>query len=306
MSMALTCKVLLTGASGFVGSACIRALVKRGAEVIAVNRTGCGPSLDRVTWRAVELRDAAAAESLIGETRPSHLLHSAWITTPGQYLTSLENLDWLVAGLGLVRAFGRAGGRRFVGVGTCAEYDWSSLHFVEDETPLRPESLYGRCKVALWDCVQACAAAHGFSAAWARVFLPYGPGDAAERLIPSVAAALRENRPIATTEGLQERDFVFIDDIGELLAEMIQGEQEGAFNVGTGVAIPVRQAIEILVSRIGNGSAVQYGAVPVRAHEPKRLVANMTKVNRTFGWTAPTTLEAGLYAYLDATKPILA
>jgi len=302
--MAFDGKILLTGATGFVGSACLRALVRRGAQVAAVNRTGCGPALERVTWHAVDLRDGAAAERLIGEVRPSHVLHVAWMSTPGVYPTSPENLDWLAAGLALARAFGRAGGRRFVGVGTCAEYDWSSSRFVEDETPLRPASLYGRCKVAMWDCVQACAAAHGFSAAWARLFLPYGPGDAAKRLIPSVVAALREGRPVATTEGLQERDFVFVDDIGELLAEMAQGEQGGAFNIGTGIATQVRRAIEILVAQIGNRSAIHHGAVPLPAHEPKRLIADMTKVNKTFGWTAPTTLEAGLCAYLNAANRI--
>src|SRR5262249_49474926 len=152
-----------------------------------------------IRWHAADLLDPVAARRLVAETRPTHLLHAAWVATPGVFWHGPENLDWLAAGLELVRAFGEAGGRAFVGTGTCAEYDWPAPHFVEDTPPIRPGTLYGRAKAAMWAAVEACAARYGFAAAWGRLFLPYGPGDAPQRLIPTVIAGLRGRRPVLLT-----------------------------------------------------------------------------------------------------------
>jgi hypothetical protein len=69
-----------------------------------------------MTWHNLDLHVPGAAEGLIAELRPSHLLHLAWVTTPGRYLHAAENLDWLEASLALVKTFGAHGGQRFVGV----------------------------------------------------------------------------------------------------------------------------------------------------------------------------------------------
>lgn len=298
---------LLTGATGFVGGACLRELIARGVRVEAVTLHGRGPSHDGVTWHAADLRSPAQCERLVAGLRPTRILHVAWGVEPGVYATSLENLDWLEGGVALAKAFGRHGGRRFVGVGTCAEYDWTEDEFIEDVTPLRPATVYGRSKLALWDSVQACAVGYGFSAAWGRLFLPYGPGDPAKRLIPSVVAAIRAGRPVELSEGTQERDFVYVDDVADLLVNLALGEREGSFNVGTGEANSVRRAIELIASRLGTPSSLlRFGAVPLRAGEPQRLIADMTKVRRELGWSPRTFLDAGLSAYLRAQPSLLA
>jgi nucleoside-diphosphate-sugar epimerase len=99
-----------------------------------------------------------------------------------RYRYAAENLDWLETSLVLVKAFGAHGGRRFVEVGSSAEYDVVNGPCIEDATPIRPVSLYGKCKAAAWMTIQAYAQRYGFSAAWARGFLPYGPGDEPRRL----------------------------------------------------------------------------------------------------------------------------
>ena len=81
---------------------------------------------------------------------PSHLLHFAWYTTPGnRYWSAQENIQWLQAGLTLVQEFSAGGGQRMVGAGTCAEYDWRYGYCSEDITPLKPQSLYGISKHSL-------------------------------------------------------------------------------------------------------------------------------------------------------------
>lgn len=204
--------VLATGCSGFLGQHCAQALLQGGFRVHAVSRTREGTAANGITWHSLDLHDRDAVERLMAALRPSRLLHLAWITTPDRYRDASENLDWLEASLVLVKTFGEHGGQRFVGAGTCAEYAPVSNRCIEEATPITPACLYGQCKAAFWMAAEAYARRYGFSAAWGRVFFPYGPGDEPQRLIPSLLAALSAGRPIDVTDGTQIRDFIYADD----------------------------------------------------------------------------------------------
>jgi nucleoside-diphosphate-sugar epimerase len=292
--------VLATGCSGFLGRHCMAGLLRHGFHVHAISRTHRGAGADRITWHNVDLQVPGATERLIATLRPSHLLHLAWITAPERYRYAAENLDWLEASLALVRTFGEHGGKRFVGVGSSAEYGVASGSCAEDTTPIRPVSLYGRCKAACWMASEAYAQRYGFSAAWGRVFLPYGPGDAPERLIPSLLAAMTAGRPINVTDGGQVRDFVYATDIADLLVRLLAApEAQGAYNVGTGRGVTVRQVIEWLADHFHARELVHFGARSRRDDEPPSLVADMAKVRQVLGWHAPTPIESGLERLLS-------
>jgi nucleoside-diphosphate-sugar epimerase len=287
--------VLATGCSGFLGRHCAEALVRHGFRVHAVSRTRRGAGADGITWHNLDLHARGAAEQLITTLRPSHLLHLAWVTAPDRYRYAAENLDWLEASLALVRTFGEQGGERFVGVGSSAEYAVVAAPCMEDATPIRPVSLYGRCKAAFWMASEAYAQRYGFSAAWGRVFLPYGPGDEPQRLIPSLLAALTAGTPINVTDGGQVRGFVYATDIAELLVRLLAtSEAQGAYNVGTGRGVAVRQVIEWIADYFHVRGLVRFGARPRRDDEAPSLVADMAKVERVLGWHAPTSIESGL------------
>jgi nucleoside-diphosphate-sugar epimerase len=150
-------RMLITGPSGFIGAHCLRRLLVEDCEIHAVNRAGAGGYSERVRWHAADLRDAAQAAAVVGRVRPTHLLHCAWVATPRIYGSSPENFDWLRSGIALTLAFGAHGGVRFVGVGSSAEYDPADSPCVEDVTPIRPATIYGKCKAACWLVTQAAA-----------------------------------------------------------------------------------------------------------------------------------------------------
>lgn len=301
-SLSARAVVLVTGASGFLGRHCLDRLATEACEIHAVSRRGTGPHSDRVTWHEADLRDPVSASGLVARIRPSHLLHAAWIVTPGLFWKAPENLDWLSAGLALARVFGESGGRAFVGFGTYAEYDWRVGRLTEDETPIRPLTLYGKAKAAMWAAVEACAAHHGFCAAWGRIFLPYGPGDPVQRLIPMVIDQLRRGQKVPLTEASQERDFVYAPDIADLLVRLLATPVSGAFNIGTGHGTSIRRVVEYLADRLGGRDLLGFGARPTQGEEPPRLVADMAKVEKVLGWTAPTSLAAGLDRVLALTE----
>ncbi|HEY7664510.1 MAG TPA: NAD(P)-dependent oxidoreductase [Xanthobacteraceae bacterium] len=294
--------VFVTGGSGFLGRHCLDALSRRGFRVHAVSRTRNDASSNGIIWHNLDLLARGAVERAIERLRPSHLLHLAWMTTPDRYRNAPENVDWLEASLALLRAFGEQGGQRFVGVGSSAEYDAATGRCIEEATPIRPASLYGQCKAACWMAAEAYARRYRFSAAWARVFLPYGPGDAPQRLIPSLLAALGAGTPIDVTDGSQVRDFVYVTDIADLLARLTAAAQaHGAYNLGTGRGVPVRQVIEWAAARLHARELVRFGARPPRDDEPPALVADTGKAERVLDWRAPTSIEVGLERLLQGT-----
>src|SRR6266566_6416242 len=106
-------RVLLTGATGFIGTHAINALLLRGHEVHAVARRA-QPRREGVAWHVADLLKPETPERLVRQARASHLLHLAWYAVPGAFWNAPENERWLDATLRLLRAFGEAGGRRAV------------------------------------------------------------------------------------------------------------------------------------------------------------------------------------------------
>ena len=131
-------RVLITGPSGFIGTHCLRRLARQDCYVHAVNRSGRGEPSTGVTWHAADLCDVNEVVPLVAKIRATHLLHAAWVATPGLYGHSPENFAWLQSTIALAAAFGAHGGARFVGIGSSAEYEPVERPCVEDVTPIRP------------------------------------------------------------------------------------------------------------------------------------------------------------------------
>lgn len=283
--------VLLTGATGFVGRACLALLQHRGLEVHAVARRP-DPSIGGRHHRA-DLLDPLAASELMEKVQPTHLVHLAWITTPGVYWTSPANDYWIDASLHLVREFLRVGGRRAVFAGTCAEYDWEAGICREDRTPLVPTSRYGQAKHALHRELAALALSDGLSYAWARLFFLYGPHEPPGRLIPSVIDSLRAGERPACSEGWQRRDFIHVYDAAEILVQLLEADVEGPINVGTGQAVAVRDVVTFLAQALGGLDRVRWGALP-SAGQPPLVVADLTRLEDRLAFEARFDWRYGL------------
>jgi nucleoside-diphosphate-sugar epimerase len=282
-------RLLITGATGFIGTHCLQLCLQENYdEIHAVNRKGTGARNGQITWHAADLRDPQEAFRIVKTVHPTHIFHAAWIATPGVYSHSPENEDWVRASLALVEAFATQGGKRFVGVGSSAEYAASDEPCEEDRTPLNPASFYGRSKINAWVGVQAIAERNGMTAAWGRLFLPFGPGDSPSRLIPSVLASIRKGQPIPLSHGEQLRDFVYAPDAANQLVRLLASDANGAFNIGTGISRSIRSALEDIADRLNGRRYFRFGELPLREGEPMVLVANMTKFESRIGVVAAT------------------
>ncbi len=286
----MTRRVLLTGASGFLGRHALPALLERGFEVHAAARRP--PPLPGVTPHKLDLLDAAAATALVRRLRPSHLLHLAWDVTPGRYWTAPDNLDWVAASLHLYRAFAAAGGRRATVAGTCAEYDWS-IGQLDEDAPLRPATVYGAAKHALHLLLAAAAPNDGVGLAWGRVFFLYGPHEAPGRLVPSVVLPLLRGEPALVGDGLARRDFMHAQDVADALVAVLDSAHTGPVNIATGRSTPIREVVLAIAQQIGRPDLVRLGARPSPPGEPAVLAASGQALAK-LGFQPRHTLETGL------------
>jgi nucleoside-diphosphate-sugar epimerase len=295
---------LVTGATGFIGAAIARALADAGHDVHGVGRGGRRAGVG-VTRHACDLLDAASVKSLIDHVRPTHLVHCAWDVTHNVYWTSTANFDWLAASVALLKAFQAAGGRRAVGVGTCAEYAASGTILHETASPLVPATPYGRCKLALFHAFEA-ARLMGLSTAWGRLFFPYGPGDGERRFLPSLARAMRAGEAFDMSSGLQELDFIHIDDVGAF-ARLAESDVTGPVNIANGEGVALRDVALRAAEALGRDPALlRMGAIAARATDPPSLVADVSRLRDEVGFRPQAPWRQGVARFVagsDAAQP---
>lgn len=275
-----------------MGSAVVRSALARGHEVHVIARRPASAPTGAV-FHAHDLLTGAPT-TLLREIAASHLLHLAWIATPGQYWTSADNRTWATSSLTLLEAFAEAGGERALVAGSCAEYDWSAGGVLaERTTPLRPGTPYGRAKLDLHQATQRLAT-RGLGLAWARLFFLYGPGEHPDRLVPYIVRQLLAHQPADCTAGTQIRDFLYVDDAGEALLSLVEATTTGAVNVASGDGTPVKVVAEKLGRLIGRPDLIRLGTRPTPATEPPVLVADIARLRDEVGWSSRTTLTDGL------------
>jgi nucleoside-diphosphate-sugar epimerase len=292
-------RVLITGAAGFIGRHCLPTLLARGYEVHAVDSRESAESVPDVSWHQVDLLDSSEIRRLMSEVRPTHLLHFAWFTAPGEYWNSLENLRWVRASLELLQSFVECGGVRIVMAGSCAEYDWQYGYCSEQVTPLVPATLYGTCKHSLQIILEASARQAGLSAAWGRVFFLYGPHEHASRLVPSVIISLLKGEAARCSHGNQVRDFLYVEDVADAFTALLGSDVTGPVNVASGCPIVLREIIYKIAEKIDRKDLIQLGVLPVSVHEPHLLVAGVSRLTDEVGWLPRYDLNEGLELTID-------
>jgi dTDP-6-deoxy-L-talose 4-dehydrogenase (NAD+) len=268
--------ILLTGASGFVGRQVLRELGERGRRVRVIVRAGkeaqvaASPAVERVmTTPDLWAHDIGWWSEMCAGVDTA--IHAAWYAEPGQYLQSLNNLECLSGTLQFAQGAARAKVRRFVGVGTCFEYDLGAGHLSID-TPLKPATLYAAAKAAAFLTLAQLLPEQGVGFAWCRLFYLYGEGEDVRRLVPYLRGKLAAGEPAELTSGNQVRDYLDVREAARLLVDAALGSAQGAINICAGEGITIRALAERIADGYGRRDLLRFGARADNLTDPPVIV----------------------------------
>ncbi len=239
-------RILLTGATGFIGQYCHELLKKTHIHVTACSLKGAS------SVYSCNMLDFADMRYIIRHTRPTHLLHLAWYTGHN-YAHDPANTVWLEASKELLHCFAHEGGKRFVGVGTCFEYPLDGEPCrekrLEDVQSIMPHTVYGQAKRCLREYVRNFASTQQLSWAWCIPFYVFGAQEHAKRLIPSAAQAFARHEDFITAAHERSMDYIDVRDVARILVHILVSDYCGAVNIGTGQGLLVKDMLSLLAQK---------------------------------------------------------
>lgn len=298
-------KILLTGATGFIGGAFLRLALLRGHTVAALLRPGKEPPrLEAGKGRLVWVRGTLEAPPWRGIEvfQPECCVHTAWITTPGVYLEAPENHQFERWSLALARRLGELGMRHMLALGTCIEYQAGPAPLLEDQTPLASTTTYARCKVSLHAALQKACAKRGWSLCWGRVFYPYGPGEPPARLCSSIISQFAASRQVVLKTPTSTKDYIYIEDLADAMLTVVEQRAQGTINLGTGQGVTVREIAQTLAVLMNRPGLIEESDAP--AADPLGFVVADASRLRGLGWQPKHDLGAGLKKMIAGGIPV--
>ena len=292
--------ILVTGASGFIGSHLVHRLAGTGADVHVFLRSSSDTRrLDDISGRlkrhAADLTDSASLRTAVHRVRPRTVFHCAsWGGHPGQTDEATIFGTNLAGTFHLLAACAEAGFDRFVHTGSSSEYGMKAAPMSEEDEPA-PGDAYGASKAGATLWCRAISASRKLPTVTLRLFSPYGPWDDPIRLVPSVSRAFLDGRSPCLASPSGARDFVYIDDVVDacLLAASVPSAAGEIINVGSGRQATAGEVVDILSRLIPGSPAPSWGAISPR-QGPSTWVAGIGKARRVLGWEPKVTLEEGL------------
>lgn len=276
-------KVLVTGATGFVGRHLVAALLARGCTVRAVARD-TQKAADMPWIKDVEFvsADIHAADLDLGALTEGvdALAHLAWPGLPN-YRALFHFEHNLMADYRFIKGAVVAGVKQVLVTGTCFEYGMQSGPLSESTEP-QPSNPYGLAKHTLHLFLQNLAQEHPFTLQWARLFYLHGEGQNPNSLLAALDRAIDAgDATFNMSAGEQLRDFLPIRTAANHLAAILQQRDfNGVINCASGQAISVRTLVEQHLRERGASIDLNLGHYPYPTHEPMAFWAVVDRLQQ--------------------------
>lgn len=268
--------VLLTGATGFVGRAIHRDLLRRGHEVRVTARPGSATRLavPVPSHAIIEAPDIFAHDAVWWAKAcegVDAVIHAAWYVEHGRYANASENAACVRGSFALAQGAVHAGVRHVIGVGTCMEYRLPGERLSVD-APLEPTNFYAACKLAACHMMGEWLALHNVRFSWCRLFYLFGEGEHPDRLSAYIHRQLAAGERAVLSSGTQVRDFLDVRVAGAMIASLVDSGQQGAINICSGVPVTVRAFAEQIADLYDRRDLLDFDSRPSNPSDPAAVV----------------------------------
>jgi len=265
--------ILITGASGFVGMQVMKVLDKlRNVNLFPIVRIEKKNTFEKFN----NVKYIYFTKDIFNETenwwkkklvKIDIVIHIAWYTEYGKYLDSELNIHCLHGSLTLGNAVAKSRVKRFIGIGTCMEYNLTKGK-VTVNTALDPKNLYSITKVALFTTLQNFFSIKKKEFVWCRLFYLYGEGEDKRRLSAYIHKQLQRGLPVKLTSGHQIRDFLNVCDAAEIISKVALDKNAGVVNICSGKPISIKKFAENIAANYGRLDLLKFGKVKKNLYEP--------------------------------------
>jgi len=298
----LSRRVLVTGASGFVGANLARRLLADGHDVHLLLRPKHKPwrleeIVSEVTIHQVDLSDHAGVEKAMAASRPHWVFHLA---AHGAYPTQKDTgqmIETNVRGTAnLLQAASNARVEAFVNAGTSSEYGYKD-HAPDEDERVEPNSDYAVTKAAATMFCRHAAMRTGLPVTTLRLYSVYGPHEEPSRLVPTLIVQGLEGRLPPLVNPDIARDYIYVDDACDafVLAAATADQDPGVvYNVGSGVQTTLRDIVAAARRILGVKAEPVWGSMPERSWDTNVWISDPSKIKARLGWSPRHDLESGL------------
>lgn len=298
-------RILLTGATGFVGRRVAHRLLSEGHEILIISRRSredapqeLATASGSINWVVGELSDIDIYRSRIKDFCPDVVVHLAWEGIPDfSFTRSLGNLQ---DSLGLFDLLLSLSCKHFVIAGTCLEVGKKYGPCPEGHCG-SPVDDFTWAKHSLREWLSLRAGGVGQpSFAWLRLFYVYGPNQRLGSLIPTILNDMIAGRKPNIRQPGNRNDFIFVDDVAEALTiAALQPNVSGVYNVGSGFSTSVAEVCSMASDIIGNDTTI---SCDIREKAAVDFWAEINRIQTDFGWKPKTNLRLGIEATLKALR----
>ena len=267
--------ILLTGGTGFLGRHVLQELIKEQHHVKLVTRPSSKINTPAMLSAEVVLTDDifnAPVQFWQKELKDiDTIVHLAWYAEPGHYLNSLINIDCAAGTLIMAREAIKSGVKRFVGIGTCLEYQ-SSNKPLHPDAQLAPTSTYAAAKAACYQTLHHAFSQTAVNFTWGRLFYLYGEGEDTRRLVPYIHQQMIKKMPVLLGPGNMIRDFMDVKDAARKIVELAESDDTGPVNICSGKGISIQNLAEKIADQYGRRDLLKFGARRNNPNEPSYIV----------------------------------
>ncbi len=304
MSISKKSLILLTGATGFLGSHILDKLVKNGYNIAILKRSWSD------TWRINHLLDQikifnldlTSLEKIFQSIKPEYVIHLATLYSKFDSDVDMNNMyrSNVSFPAELLEIGVKYGLKGFINTGTFFEYDCTQQP-INENNPIKPFNLYAQTKLDFELILKSYSEKININTF--RIFSPYGERDN-NKLIPMLIQKALSKQTIQLSDGMQKLDFIYALDVANAYIEALEfmplKEKLGSYNVynlGSGTPTSVREVVSVVEQNLGEHLNIVWGD-PSTVDIPIAY-ADLSKIKKELSWTPSYSIHQGIANTID-------